>query len=230
MAQSLIDLGCPKEKVKVQGLGIDVDEIEFVPRKIAANGKIKILIVGRFIEKKGIPFALKAVAKIKHHFPNLQITIIGNSTGSRREEVEKARIYEVVENHGLKTITHFLGFQPYDKVLDLAYDHQIFLSPSVRASDGDTEGGVPVTIIEMLASGMPVVSTNHCDIPGVITHGISGLLAPERDVNTLSEHLIWLIDNHKKWEEITYAGRLHIEKNFNAKIQGEKLMKIYQQL
>lgn len=230
MAKSLIDLGCPPEKVQVQSLGIDLEDIAFKPRRIINNGKIKILIVGRFIEKKGIPYALEAVGKIKDQFHHLEVTIIGDSTGTRREEIEKARIFKAIHDHGLEKVTRNLGFQPFDVMIDLAYKHHIFLSPSVRASDGDAEGGVPVTIIEMLASGMPVISTDHCDIPGVVTDGVSGFLAPERDADSLADHLAWIIEHQDKWEEMAQAGRSHIEKNFNAKIQGEKLMEIYQKL
>lgn len=230
MAQSLVDLGCPKEKVRIHQLGVDLANIPFVPRHIESNGKIRILLVGRFIEKKGIPFALQAIGNVVDKYPKLEITIIGDSTGTRREEIEKSKILKMIEDADLGDITHLTGFLPTTEVMDLAYKHHIFLSPSVKASDGDAEGGVPVSIIEMLASGMPVVSTTHCDIPGVVEHGVSGFLAPERDVDTLAEYLLWIIDNNEKWNEMVDAGRNHIEVNFNAKIQGERLMQIYQEL
>ena len=64
--------------------------------------------------------------------------------------------------------------------------HDVFLAPSVTASNGDTEGGAPVAIIEMAASGMPIVSTRHCDIPSVVLDGVTGLLAAERDSEGLA--------------------------------------------
>jgi len=74
-----------------------------------------------------------------------------------------------------------LGFQPHAILFEEAYKNHIFLSPSVTALDGDTEGGAPVTIIEMAATGMPIISTKHCDIPEVIKDGVTGFLANERD-------------------------------------------------
>ena len=70
-----------------------------------------------------------------------------------------------------------LGYVSRETLREEAYEHDVFLAPSVTASNGDTEGGAPVAIIEMSASGMPIVSTNHCDIPSVVLDGVTGLLA-----------------------------------------------------
>src|SRR5690606_39794503 len=67
-----------------------------------------------------------------------------------------------------------LGYQPWRALMDAAYRHHVFLSPSITASDGDTEGGAPVGLIEMAATGMPVISSRHADIPEVIEHGVGG--------------------------------------------------------
>lgn len=230
MAQQLRGLGCPEEKVKVQRLGIDLEKIPFRPREVIDNGTIKILIAGRFVEKKGIPYALEAVGRIKEKYSNIRVTIVGDSAGTKREEVEKEKILEIIQRYDMQAITSMLGFQPFDVLMQQAYNHHLFLSPSVTAIDGDIEGGVPVSIIEMLASGMLVISSFHCDIPGVVFHRKSGLLAQEKDVDTIAEYIIWLIEHQEKWKEMTEAGRRHIERNFNARIQGQELIDIYQKL
>ena len=116
-----------------------------------------------------------------------------------------------------------LGFQPYSLLMKEAYKHHIFISPSITASDGDTEGGAPVTIIEMAATGMPIVSTRHCDIPEVVEDGVTGFLAPERDVNGLISNIQWLLKNNLSWEPILSAGRKKVEIEFDVHIQSEKL-------
>ena len=95
----------------------------------------------------------------------------------------------MIEKYNLRSKVRLLGYQPFSVMLEEAYGHHIFLSPSVTASDGDTEGGAPVGIIEMTASGMPVISTTHCDIPEVIQNGVTGLLAEERDVEGLIDNV-----------------------------------------
>jgi len=106
----------------------------------------------------------------------------------------------------------------------------VFLSPSLTASDGDTEGGAPVSLIEMSASGMMVVSTTHCDIPGVVINGRTGLLAGEHDVDGLVTHLRWLIANPSQWATMRTAARAHIEAEFDARRQGERLAAIYREI
>ena len=114
--------------------------------------------------------------------------------------------------------------------MDEAYKHHLFLSPSVTASDGDTEGGAPVSLIEMSASGMMVVSTTHCDIPEVILHKSTGLLAPERNVEMLVDHLKWLINQPGQWETMLLAGRAHTMDQYDARQQGRQLAMHYQSL
>jgi colanic acid/amylovoran biosynthesis glycosyltransferase len=123
-----------------------------------------------------------------------------------------------------------MGFQPFRVLLEEAYLHHVFLSPSVTASDGDTEGGAPVSIIEMAASGMPIVTTRHCDIPAVVIDGVTGLLADERDVDGLVQRLGWLVDNRDRWRPMLDAGRMHVEEHFDAVKQGESLAGIYRQV
>jgi colanic acid/amylovoran biosynthesis glycosyltransferase len=87
-----------------------------------------------------------------------------------------------------------------------------------------------MTIIEMAATGMPVVSTKHCDIPGVILDGQTGLLAEERDIEGLYERLKWLAENSEKWQDMLDLSRKHLERNFDAKKQGSKLAEKYREI
>jgi colanic acid/amylovoran biosynthesis glycosyltransferase len=112
-------------------------------------------------------------------------------------------------------------------LLEEAYRHHVFLSPSVTASDGDTEGGAPIALIEMAATGMPVVSTRHADIPEVLG---DGLLAPERDVDGLVACLRQLIDAPGSWESRAAVDRARVEREFDATIQGRALAAIYAHL
>lgn len=123
-----------------------------------------------------------------------------------------------------------LGYQPHAVLLEEAYRHHIFLSPSVTASDGDTEGGVPVAIIEMAATGMLVISTSHCDIPEVIQHQVTGLLARERDAEGLAVNLRWLIQHQDCWIPILEKGRRHLEAEYDACKQGLRLAQVYREI
>ena len=229
MAQCIGALGCPDKKVQVHHLGINLDEIKFKPRIWSPGDPLRVLIASTFREKKGIPYALEALGRLQETLP-LEITLIGDASNEPRSQKEKQNILAVIKKYNLQPKLRMPGFQNHNALFEEAYRHHIFLSPSVTASDGDTEGGAPVSIIELLASGMPVVSTNHCDIPQIIKHKITGLLAEERDIEGLMNNLQWLIDNSKSWLHLVEAGRRHVEEEYNAKIQGERLTRIYQEL
>jgi colanic acid/amylovoran biosynthesis glycosyltransferase len=211
-------------------LGVALDQIAYIPRKLENGSPLRVLIAGTFREKKGIPYALEAVGRLHKKGNDVQVTIIGDSRGYEQDEIENRKILDVIEQFDMHSITRILGFQPYANMLAEAYQHHVFLSPSVTASDGDTEGGAPVVIIEMAATGMPVVSTRHCDIPQVIIDGRTGWLADERDVAGLVCHLQWLIEHPQQWKKRTDLGRKHIEANFDVRKQAKLLGDIYQNL
>jgi colanic acid/amylovoran biosynthesis glycosyltransferase len=229
LGRCLADLGCPRHKIVVQRLGIMLDKIPFIPRQWRPGEPLRILISGAFFEKKGIPYALEALGRIADTV-NLEITLIGDGPPHERSVIERRKIHDTIERCSLQSKTRMMGMQPHMTLIREAYDHHIFLSPSVTASDGDTEGGAPVSVIEMSASGMQVVSTRHCDIPGVIKHGETGLLAGERDVDELTECLRWLIDHPDRWTAMAKAARRHIESEFNAVTQGHQLAARYGEL
>jgi len=229
MAECIQKLGCPREKTKVHHLGIDLEKISFKPRSWTAGDPLRFLISATFKEKKGIPNALEALGRLKGKIP-FHITIIGDAVQETGSLKEKEKIFNILEKYRLFPQTHLLGFQPMNVLIKKAYKHHIFLSPSITAEDGDTEGGAPVTILEMLASGMPVVSTYHCDIPGIIQHKKSGLLSEERNIDELTENIQWLAENPAEWVSLVETGRSHIENEFDAKNQGIRLARIYQEL
>jgi len=229
MAGRIKEMGCPEHKVLVHRLGVRVDRIPFRPRAFVPGEPLRVLIAASFREKKGIPYALEALGRLKHDV-HLQITIIGDADGKPASRVEREKILFVVEKHNLKPRLRMLGFQPYHVLFEEAYNHHVFLSSSVTASDGDTEGGAPVAIIEMAATGMPVISTAHCDIPEVIQNRYTGLLAAEKDVDGLLSHLRWLIEYPDKWLPMLDCSRRHIETNYNAQKQGMQLEGIYRDM
>jgi len=99
--------------------------------------------------------------------------------------------------------------------------------PSVTAANGDSEGGAPVTIIEMAAAGLPILSTTHCDIPFVLGESNCKLLVPERDSSSLYSMMLWLVDHPNEWIPLALENRQHIESKFDIRNQGPTLAKIY---
>jgi colanic acid/amylovoran biosynthesis glycosyltransferase len=109
-------------------------------------------------------------------------------------------------------------------------DADLFLQPSVTAADGDSEGGAPTTLLEAQACGLPVLATQHADIPYVVSEGESALLAPERDVDALFKNLLVLLDEPERWAAMGSAGRVRVEHLHDALVEVPRLEQLYLEL
>ena len=148
------------------------------------------------------------------------VTIIGDGP-LRADLLALSRQLNLVDD------IQWFGAQPHSAFIAELYKADIFLSPSVTAEDGDTEGGAPVSIIEAGASGLAVVSTTHADIPEVVLTGKTGILVPERDVNSLVQAILSFIDEPISISLMGYNAREHIFTYFDAIRQGKRLEDIY---
>lgn len=223
MRRKLISLGCPPKKAAVQRIALRVASIE-VPRRPRLDGRIPVLLfAGRFIEKKGLQYALEAVRILVANGHRFEFRIIGG--GALEGEL---RSY--VAEHRLDRCVRFLGFLKHTQYLEQMRAADIFVHPSVTAANGDNEGGAPTTILEAQAMGMPVVATTHADIPNVTLNGETALLTPERDSEALALALVELLDNPARWEEMGRAGRSFIEQNHDAAKEAPALERRYLRL
>lgn len=228
MASRVISFGCPESKLRVLHLGVPLDRLPYRPRAWSGEGPLRVLIAASFREKKGIPYALEALGRVQREL-SLEITVIGDTERDPLSVLEKERILSVVRKHAFARL-RMLGYQPHARLLDEAYAHHVFLAPSITAENGDSEGGLPVTLLEMAATGMPIISTDHGDIPEQVQHQVTGLLTAERDVEGLMAQLRWLADHRERWPAMLDAGRRRIEAEFDARRQGERLAAIYRAL
>ncbi len=231
MAGCLEKLGCSRNKIRMQHLGVDCYQKEFRLRFWERNKPFRILMAATFQEKKGIPYGLEALGELAKKVP-IEITIIGDANLEPETKIEKKNILKIIEQCRLGSCIKMLGYQPYSTLLKESYQHHLFLAPSCTAKNGDTEGGAPVTILEMMAVGLPVVSTFHCDIPEQVLHEKTGRLAQERDVEGLLQQILWFIDHYNSslFLEMMGLARKRVEDEFNIQKQGEMLAEIYRSL
>jgi len=103
----------------------------------------------------------------------------------------------------------------------------VFIHPNQYGEKRDSEGGAPVVLMDAQATGMPVLSTFHCDIPIVVIHGVTGILVKEKDVNGLAEAIKKFYDMEESvYLEYCEQARKHIEENCDS--VGIRLKKIYE--
>jgi colanic acid/amylovoran biosynthesis glycosyltransferase len=217
----LVDLGCPDEKITVVHIGVDLNKFEFIPRHRVSEEPVRILFVGRFIEKKGVLDALRAAARLREQAEAFELTLIGD--GPQRPAVERM-IGELM----LGPFVRLLGVARYDEYRRECHRAHFLLAPSITDPvTGATEGGAPTVLLEAQASGLPVVSTLHADIPEVVRDGLSGLLSPERDVEALAANLTTMALHPERWAEMGIAGRCHVEQGYEICQQVAKLETLY---
>ncbi len=183
--EKIIRLGCPKDKIAIHRLGTDLELFQYCPRGKDIREPAKLLTVGRLAEKKGHEYAIKAVAGLIKKGRRINYIIAGD--GPLKEALSS-----LVSQEGISKYVAFIGPCTRDKIIGLYNEADIFILPSVTSTAGDTEG-VPVVLMEAQASGCPVISTFHSGIPEVVIDGESGFLVPERDIETLSEKLEYLL-------------------------------------
>ncbi len=222
LRQRAITLGCEPNKIVVHRSGLDCSEFPFKPRHLPTDGKIRIATIGRLVEKKGIEYSIRAVAKQAQITPNLEYNILGD--GCLRE-----RLQELIDHLNISDIAHLLGLKTEQEIIASLNISHIFIAPSVMAKNGNKEG-IPNVLKEAMAMGLPVISTYHGGIPELVEHGVSGLLVPERDTDELAEKLSYLIEHPEIWSEMGKAGRATVEANDNLDKLNDTLVKIYYKL
>lgn len=229
MRNRLCELGCPAEKVRIQKLGVDLPSLPF--KKRCFSGGLRIAMVGRFVEKKGLIDGLSACALARRLGARLTVTIVGDTSADDGDGLRlKGELSNIARGAELSGRVDFAGFLPLDQMRTLLRDHNVFLCPSKHAGDGDAEGGSPVVLTEAMAMGLLCIGTRHCDIPEVILDGKTGFLCAEGDVAGLAELLNRIENESLIPHDLTNAARTHVEENFSLKTQMNKLGCLYERL
>lgn len=209
-----------KDKIQVIRCGVRLENFPYIERQ--PEDSTRILLVGRFVEKKGIRYAVEAFNDVVRGHPNAELRIIGD--GELKDEITS-----LIENLQIQEKVVLLGPQPQHEVIREMGEADIFLLPSVTASNGDREGA-PVTIMEAAATGLPVVSTIHSGIPEVVIDGETGFLVPEKDTAALAQRLQELIQDPVLRNRMGKQGRLHIEKLYSHNAEMKKLESTFKKL
>ncbi len=222
MGRKLQPLGCPPGKIRKLSYGIDLERFPFRPRSRADGETVRIVTTARLVEKKGIEYVIRALARVRLKHPNLHCDIIGD--GPLRGPLQ-----QLAREQSVDGIVQFHGALNGDAVRALLDQAHIFVLASVTAQDGDQEG-TPVSLLEAQAVGLPVISTQHSGIPEIVPDGGSGWLVPERDADALADRLSHLIDQPEHWASIGSHGRNFIEAGFTIAKCMNALLDVYGEL
>jgi len=219
LRHAVVDLGCDPKKVEIQRTGIPLEEFPFRERAVPKDGEWQFVQAGRLIEKKGLPVTVRAFSTFLKQHPNARLTIAGE--GPLLSELQK-----FVSESGIAERVSFTGFVSQEQLREIYYRAHIFLHPSQTGCDGNQEG-VPNSMLEAMATGLPVFATEHGGIPEAIENGVSGVLVSERDDEALARALLNGVQNPDFLSRIARVGAEVVRKNFDLSTQTQRLEEIY---
>ncbi len=182
--QRAIEFGIAPEVISVRYIGVDRKRFAFSGKPIGARPR-RILHVGRLVEKKGGELLIRAFAQVRQQVPDAELVMVGDGPlGARFREVASQ----------LGGGVRFLGSVSSEEV-KRQFDHaRVFCLPSVTAANGDAEG-LPISILEAQACGVPVVTSARGGATEGILPGVTGFAFPEGDIAALGERLIKLLQD-----------------------------------
>jgi len=215
MMERLANIGIPKNKICLIHSGVDINQNIFShPEKEPC----RLISVSRLVPKKGIIYVLKAIEFANKSVSNITLDIVGD--GPLKSEIDK-----FIKEHNLTGIVRLHGQQRHQDVLRMIDNSTIFIQHSITDPDTGNKEGLPVTIIEAAAHGLPVISTFHEGIPEAVEHDKTGFLVKEGDWKLMAEYIIKLAEDGTLRKNMGIAGRNKIiNDGFTVDVMIDKLI------
>ncbi len=224
MGNTIKQLGAKPSSIRLLPLGLDLTKFVFKKRALGADKVVRLVSVARLVEKKGLEYAIRAVAQVCKTHKDLTLSYKIAGEGPYRPVLEN-----LIQELGMQDTIHLLGWQDQPEVADLLADAHIFLFPSITAKDGNKESQA-LALQEAQAVGLPVVTTIHNGLPEGMLDNKSGFLVPEKDVQGFVEKIEYLVTHPESWAVMGTVGRQFIEDKYEVSMINQKLIDIYHEL
>ncbi|MUL49493.1 colanic acid biosynthesis glycosyltransferase WcaL [Mycobacterium sp. CBMA293] len=205
--------------IQVIHCGINTAAYPFRPRRIPDHGPIRALCVASLQEYKGHEVLLRALALGGPGVDRIELDLIGG--GPLADELQA-----LATELGLASRVRFHGGQSETAVKQALAEADIFVLPSIIAADGQMEG-LPVALMEALASGIPTASTSLSGIPELVVPGKTGLLATPADAQSLQATLEQLISSGATLDGYARTGRDLVEQEFDSAATTAALLALF---
>lgn len=214
-----LSLGCDPERLSVVPSGVDPDAFPYRERFGPSGPVLKLLGVGRIVDKKGFPFSVRAVARLVREGVPAHLRIVGEGAARPRLEREIAELG--MGDH--VTLVGAVSNREVAQELDAA---DVVLSTNVTAANGDQDATVN-TAKEAVCAGAPVVAFLHGGIPELIEDGVTGLLAPEGDVEAVVAAIKRLIAEPSLFSTLPRRGRERVIERYSIEASKRAQLEVY---
>ena len=219
LRRAVTELGCDENKVDIVRTAIPLEEFPFRLRRWPRDGAWRLVQACRLIEKKGLETTLRAFAVFGARFPEATLTIAG-------EGPLLVRLQKLARRLGIDARVLFPGFVSQERLHTIFYSSHIFLHPSETGRDGNQEG-IPNSMLEAMASGLPVFATLHGGIPEAIENRVNGVLVPERDHESLARELLGATQAPHYLERLARNATESVAQKFEQRAQVGRLEDLY---
>ncbi len=219
LLKKLESLGCPREKLRLNRTPIPLEHLKAVTHDFPANGQWRFVQACRLIEKKGILTTLKALAIIKQSHPNFRYLICG-------EGPLKQQIIDTAQQLGLQENVALCGWLTQEQLTAEYQRAHLFLHPSEKTKEEDQEG-IPNSMLEAMATGLPVVATLHGGIPEAVTNEHDGLLVSERSPGELANAIMRMMSDAALFSRCSKNAAASVRANFGSEAQIAALEEAY---
>ncbi len=217
-----------KEKIEWIGNGVDLKrfynltEDRGLKSSLGIEEKDKVIgFIGRIVKEKGIEELILSLKQVGQTIPNVKLLIVGDTLESDRDQGAKERIKQLIDINGLSNKVIFTGFR--EEIPQIYKIMDVFVLPSWRE-------GMPRSILEAMASGKPVITTNIRGCREEVLDGVTGLLVPVKDSTALAEAIKQVLLNEKLANKMGLAGYKRAQDSFNENRVIDKEMKVYHRL
>lgn len=191
----------------------------FKPSK--KKSKKRIIFVGRFVEKKGLIYLIKACNILSKRGVVFDCVLIGNGPGMSDCE-------RLVRKLNLSNV-FFKGSLSVDEVRKELSEASVFVLPCVIANDGNRDI-LPNVLKEAMAMELPVVTSDICGISELVENGVSGILVPPKNPVAIADAIIKILENPTLAKNMGLAGRKKIKKDYNITTEVKKLEKMFKNI
>ena len=228
-AESAIRLGiATRERVTWIGNGVQLDSFIPGPIDMSVRAEFDLLpdhkvvgFIGRIVREKGVLDLIDAMSLVVSEDPQSRLLVVGDTLASDGDTAAKRMVREAIRKHGLETVVRFAGMR--DDIPRLLRAMDVFTLPSWRE-------GMPRSIIEAMASGLPVVASDIRGCREEVVHGETGLLVPVRRPDRLAQALLTLISNPLQAKEMGARGRFRAIEWFDEREVVQRQLDIYDAL
>jgi colanic acid/amylovoran biosynthesis glycosyltransferase len=192
-----------------------VDMQRFTPAPEPPSGPFSMLAVARLVEKKGLPVLVDACRRLRERGLDFRCEIVGK--GAQRAELER-----LIRGWDLAAHVVLAGPLPQQEIVERFHRAHVLVLPCIVGRDGNRDG-LPVSIVEALACGLPVISTPVTGIPEVVRHERNGLVVPAGDAAALADAIQRLMEDPQLLAALRAAARSSVETEFDERLTAARL-------